>query len=232
MTPRGGAAAVTPAATAAAQDEQKASVDPKIFVVVGLLIAAAVVGSFTTGLIGGSGNSGGLPDVTPVPEDETGGGGTTGDPPPPQQPVVAPPVITPPTPNNTGGLPPPPPQFKTVVPPDPRQTTGTMGIMVNTPNISSAQALSLAKFAKQTFESGGRWTGMQVVVFNNQEAAKTFLKYQALRKNAKLTPYQYQDLANQGIWNSVPAYYETQGKNGVPYYPSTNAKGWWARRNN
>ena len=228
VTPRGGAAAVTPAGSAAAHDEEKAPVDPKIFVIVGLLIAAAVIGSFTSGIFGGGGSDGVVPDVTPI----TGGdGGTTGPPPGPPQPPVQAPVFTPPT--NTGQGTDPSvaaPQWKVVVAPDPRQPVGTMGIIINTPNASPSQALSLAKFAKQTFERGGRWTGMQVVAFTDQNAAKTFLKYQAQRKGAALTPYEYQDLANQGMWGSVPAYYETQGKTEMPYYPSNNPKNWWSRR--
>ena len=229
VTPRGGAAAVTPAGSAAAQEEEKSSVDPKIFVIVGLLIVAAVIGSFTTGLIGGS-SSGAVPDVVPFAPGDTTGGGTTGSMPSPPQPgPPQPPQPGPPTPPS-GDPGPATPQMKVVVPPDPRQPVGTMGIILNTPNASPAQALALAKFAKQTFERGGKWSGMQVVVFNNQEAAKTFLKYQAQRRGAKLTPYQYQDLANQNVWNSVPAYYETQGKTEMPYYPSNNPKGWWGRR--
>ena len=230
VTPRGGAAAVTPAGSAAAQEEEKSSVDPKIFVIVGLLIVAAVIGSFTTGLIGGS-SSGAVPDVVPLaPGDTTGGGIAESPPPGPQQPQVVPPTFTPQTSAPVADAGPATPQMKVVVPPDPRQPVGTMGIILNTPNASPAQALALAKFAKQTFERGGKWSGMQVVVFNNQEAAKTFLKYQAQRRGAKLTPYQYQDLANQNVWNSVPAYYETQGKTEMPYYPSNNPKGWWGRR--
>ena len=228
VTPRGGAAAVTPAATAAAEDAQKTPVDPKIFVVLGLLVVAGVIGSFTTGLIGGGGGDDVLPDVTPIP-------GENPNPGPPPPPAPGPPVAPPQFPTGGGdgggtGAAVLPPQFKVVVPPDPRQTTGTMGIMVDSPNVTPTQALALARFAKQQIQSGGRWTGMQVVAFNNQGAAKVFLKYQSQRKGAKLTPYQYQELANQGVWSSVPAYYETQGTTERPYYPSNNPKGWWARR--
>ncbi len=230
VTPRGGAAAVTPAATAAAQDAEKTSVDPKIFAVVGLLIAAALIGSFTTGLIGGS-SAGSVPEITPMPGDE--GEIPFVDQPVPAPPPVQAPVFTPPT--NTGGgdtQAAVAPQFKTIVAPDPRQPTGTMGIILNTPNVSPTQALALARFAKQRFEPGGRWSGMQVVVFSDPAAAKTFLKYQAQRKGARLTPKEYQDLADQGVWNSVPVYYETRGKTEMPYRPSANPKGWWtgARR--
>ena len=226
VTPRGGAAAVTPAATAASADAEKTAIDPKIFVVVGLLIAAAIIGSFTTGLIGGKSNSDAAPDVTQV----TNNFGDVGPPPPPIQ-QVAPPSIQPPTNNGGGGgnTQVTSPQFKILVPPDPRQPVGTMGIVVNTPNISPAQALAMAKSAKQSVEAGGKWAGIQVVVFNNQDAAVAFRKYQAQRKGARLTAYQYQDLANQGVWSSVPVYYETRGKTGRPYYPANNPKGWWGR---
>ena len=231
VTPRGGAAAVTPAATAAAQNTEKTSVDPKIFVVVGLLIAAAVIGSFTTGLIGGPGGGTEItPDVTQITDTEPG---TSGPPMPTTQTnitVTAPPSFTPPTNSGPSIAPAQTPQFKTVVPPDPRRTTGTMAILVNTPNISASQALDMAKSARQQFQAGGKWTGMQVVVFSDPGAVRTFSKYQTQRKGDKLTPYQYQELANQGVWNSVPAYYETRGKSGVPYYPSASPKGWWSRR--
>ena len=228
VAPRGGAAAVTPAATAAAEDQEKTPVDPKIFVVVGLLIVAAVIGAFTTGLIGGGGNSNELPSVTPIENPGPPGGNP---PPGPQPPAQPPQMPTFKVPSTTPGGESVKPQFQPAVPPDPRQTTGTMGIIVNTPGISPIQAASLAKFAKQTYESGGRWTAMQVVVFSDAATAKTFLKYQAQRKGARLTPYEYQDLANQGLWNNVIAYYETQGKKESRYYPSANPKGWWSRSN-
>lgn len=236
VTPRGGAASVTPAAAAAAQEEEKTSVDPKLFLVVGLLVVAAVIGSFTTGLIGGGGgDDDGLPEVTSAPGGSESGGGNSFIPPPQQpQAPVNPPTFNPPTtPGGTGGggtTGPAPPQSKVVVPPDPRQSIGTMGIILSQPNVSPNQALALAKFAKQQFAPGGRWKGMQVVVFSDPAAAKIFLKYQALRKGAPLTPVEYQDLSNQGLWNSVPVYYETQGKAEYPYLPSANPKNWWSGR--
>ena len=229
VTPRGGAAAVTPAGTAAAQEEGKSAVDPKIFIVVGLLIGAAIIGSFTTGIIGGGGSSAAstAPDVTQVE------GGTTGEmppviqPAPPQAPPQAP--VFPPVQDTTGQTTV-VPQTKVVVPPDPRQSVGTMGIVLNSPNITPRQALALAKFQKQSFEAGGKWKGMQVVVFNNQEAAATFRKYQAQRQGAPLTATQYQELAGQGLWDNVPAYYETRGKSEFPYMPSASPKNWWMGR--
>ncbi len=230
VTPRGGAAAVTPAATAAAQDSEKTPVDPKIFVVVGLLVVAAVIGSFTTGLIGGKGGGDiAPPDVTTIVENPAGSGARPQQQPVFNQPTFNPPTNNPPPPQTPGGQPP-IPQMRVIVPPDPRQPTGTMGIVVNTPNVSNKQAIDMAKSAQQAFKSGGKWTSMQVVVFNNPETAIAFKKYQAQRRGAGLTPYQYQDLANQGVWNSVPAYYETRGTTGATYSPSSNPRGWWARR--
>lgn len=225
VTPRGGAAAVTPAGTAAAQEEQKSSVDPKIFIVVGLLVGAAVIGSFTTGIIGGSSAPVTAPDVAQV---EGGEMVDTIPAPPMRAPVVQPPVFAP-VPDSTGQNQV-APQTKVVVPPDPRQPVGTMGIVLNSPNVSTRQALALAKFAKQQFEPGGKWKGMQVLVFSNQEAAATFRKYQAQRRGAPLTASQYQELADQGLWDNVPAYYETRGKSEFPYSPSASPKNWWAGR--
>lgn len=230
VTPRGGAAAVTPAGTAAAQEEQKSAVDPKIFIVVGLLIGAAIIGSFTTGIIGGGGKSdaGTTVDVNQV---DDGGDTGVGEPiPAPRVPAPAPqPPVFPSVPDSTGQTQV-APQTKVVVPPDPRQTVGTMGIVLNSPNVSTRQALALAKFAKQQFEPGGKWKGMQVVVFNNQEAAVIFRKYQAQRQGKPLTASQYQELADQGLWSNVPAYYETRGKTEYPYSPSASPKNWWAGR--
>lgn len=228
VAPRGGAAAVTPAATAAAQDDDKKAIDPKIFLIAGLLVGAIIIGAFTTGIFGSSSSST-LPEV--LPSGPTGGEPNT-FPSSPQQQQVAPPVIS-----NSGptvGQSPTTPvvaaHFTTVVPPDPRYSNGTMGIIPTTPNISSAEAVGLAKYAQRMFAPGGRWTAMQVVVFSNPDSAKTFRKYQASRKGAKLTNNDYQALADQGVWNGVPAYYETQGKAERSYQPSASPNNWWTAR--
>ena len=229
VTPRGGAAAVTPAATAAAQDEKSSAVDPKIFVVVALLLGAMVIGAFTTGLVGGKpDNTDLLPNVEQVGGDVTGGEFIA----PPVAPVAPPTTFAGPTTTtqNPGGTQVVPPQTKVVVPPSPSQPIGTMGVVLNSPNVSAGQALALAKAAKRQFEGGGRWKGMQVVVFNNVESASAFRKYQTQRKGAPLTASQYQELADQGLWANVPVYYETRGKTEYPYSPSASPKNWWAGR--
>ena len=234
VTPRGGAAAVTPAGTAAAIDgDEKKAIDPKIFFVVGGLLVAGLIFAFTSGVFGGGGDDIVLP---PGPGDTTGGRATGGGMTSGQTRVIPP--------SNTGGggtsgggtttgpvLPPATAAFRTVVPPNPRYANGTMAILPNTPNISPAAASEMAKYAQQMFAPGGRWTAMQVVVFNDPDAAKAFQKYQSQRKGAKLTNNEYQELANDGLWNSVPAYYETQGNSaGQSFQPSASPNNWWTGR--
>ena len=227
VTPRGGAAAVTPAATAAAENDEKKGIDPKLFLVIGLLVGAVIIGGFTTGIFNPGGGEADV--VPPLPEGPTGGTGGPITNPPPLQPV-APPTISDGGATTPTGIGPVGTAFRTVVPPNPRYSNGTMGIMATTPNISPAQARYLAKFAQQSIAPGGRWTAMQVVVFSEPNAAKVFQKYQASRQGAKLDNNAYQELANQGIWRSVPAYYETKGKDGQSFQPSANPNNWWTRR--
>ena len=227
VTPRGGAAAVTPAATAAAENEEKKGIDPKIFLVAGLLLGAIVIGAFTTGIFGGKSGPDPLPDVLP-----TGPGSSTGSfsgdtipsrPVAPQQPSAPSQSSNSPTTTTPAVA----AHFKTVVPPDPRYSNGTMAIMPTSPNITPAQASGLAKYAKQMFAPGGRWTAMQVLVITDPGAAKAFQKYQAQRRGAKLTANEYQELAGMGLWSAVPAYYETQGKSEQSFQPSAHPNNWW-----
>ena len=229
VTPRGGAAAVTPAATAAAQDEEKKAIDPKIFLVLGLLLVAGVIGGFTSGIFGGSGGADTLPTDLPSNTGSTTGssGGII-----PQQPSN-PGIVAQPSSNSNSGVGSVTPQaapFRIVVPPDPRYSNGTMAIIPTTPNVSPAQASGLAKYAKQMVSPGGRWKSMQVVVFNNPAAAKAFQKYQAPRKGAKLSANDYAALAGQGVWSGAPAYYETQGNSEQSFQPSANPNNWWTSR--
>ena len=230
MTPRGGAAAVTPAATAAAQDEEKKGIDPKIFLVVGLLLVAGVVGAFTSGIFGGSGGADALVTDLPSNTGKTTGSGGGIIPQPPSNPGIVPPQVTTTGGGTTGGLPPQAAPFRMVVPPDPRYSNGTMAIIPTTPNISPAQASGLAKYAKQMVSPGGRWKVMQVVVFSNPDAAKNFQKYQAQRKGALLSSDDYAALAAQGVWSGAPAYYETQGNSEQSFQPSANPNNWWTSR--
>lgn len=228
VAPRGGAAAVTPAATAAAEEEKKA-VDPKIFLVAGLLLVALVIGGFTTGLFGGGGSSSSedstLPAVDPQGPGNTTGGGAPPPPPPPQQ-------VTMPSSDNSNSsssdVKPPPIPYTVVSPPNPRYETGTIGIVATQPNVSAAQAAGLARFAKRQFAPNGRWKNMQVAVFSNRAAAKAFQKYQAKRQNIRLSPGDYQALAGQGVWSSVPSFLESNGSREQIYDPSRNPNNWWA----
>ena len=226
VTPRGGAASVAPVASA--EDTEKSPIDPKIFLVAGLLLLALIIGGFTSGIFSGSSSAstGGviIPDAPSGSVPRSGGGGS---PVQPQQPNVAPPAIT----SNPGGgptgPPPEPAPFKTIVAPDPRYANATMAIVPNQSNTNPAQAKGLAKFAKQMFAPGGKWTGMQVLVFSNLDAAKDFAKYQAPRRGANLTPEDYRELAGRGVWSNVLAFYESKGNSEAVYQPSSSPNNWW-----
>ena len=228
VTPRGGAAAVTPAGTAAAEKEEKTPVDPKIFLVIGLLVVAMGIGAFTTGLVGGPGT----PDPGPVPGDGggdppmDGGGGFV---PPPQAPVQQPNFPTGGTTGGgtTGGIPVQAAAFRMIFPPDPNKPNGTMAIMAPSPTLTPQQARALARVARQQVAPGGRWTSMQILVFNEEGAGRIFQKYQARRRGAKLTSREYAELASQGVWNAVPVYYESQGRSERVYLPSASPNNWW-----
>ena len=230
VAPRGGAAAVTPAATAAHADDDKKAIDPKIFLVVGLLIGAVIIGGFTTGMFGSK-----TTDIPTMPDgpSEPVVMGPSGPPQQPLQPVPPPTIDSAPS-GNTGTttVAPVALTFKIVVPPDPRWSNGTVAIMPNTPGMTSTQAGQMAKYARQAISPGGRWTTMQVLVFSDPGAAKAFQKYQAPRKGAKLDAGDYQALAGQGVWSGVSAYLETKSKadGGQLFYPSTSPNGWWGGR--
>lgn len=228
VAPRGGVAAVTPAATAAHEDDDKKAIDPKLFLIAGLLVGAIIIGGFTTGIFGSK-----TTDVPVLPDGPT----ETISGVQPVQPIQPPPVISPPTidvPSSPGGATTPPVAltFKIVVPPDPRWANGTVAIMPNTPGMTPAQAGQMAKYARQAIAPGGRWTSMQVLVFSDSGSAKAFQKYQAPRKGAKLDAGDYQALAGQGVWSGVSAYLETKGKSdgGQLFNPSASPNGWWGGR--
>ena len=220
VAPRGGAAAVTPAASAAS--EEKKAIDPKIFLVVGLLVAAGVIGAFTTGIFSSS-------EEEP-PDDSTNSvtnSVVVNPPPPPPGPAINVVVDA----NNSGpaqsAVPVVEQHYRVMVAPDPRSKIGTMGIVAIKPNVSVVEAGGLAKFARNQFAPNGKWSRWQIVVFNNRDAARTFQKYQAQRRNAYLSAADYQQLASSGLWSSVPAYYESEGKNESFYQPSKSPNNWW-----
>ena len=224
VAPRGGAAAVAPGAAAAAQEE-KQPIDPKIFLVVGLLFGAIVIGGFTTGIFGGGGGGDeSLPAADPTTNKATTG--TNKSPAPAPAPAPGPPIAI--TPGNPSALPP-IKHYDVVSPPNPRYETGTIGILATQPNISAAQAGELAKYAKNQFAPNGRWRRMQVLVFNNPDVAKQFSKYQAKRDNIVLSETQYNEMAQSGWWASVPAFLEAQGSTNQVFSPSRSPGNWWTK---
>ena len=223
VRPGAGAATGKPGPIGAPTEEEgaKKQIDPKLFVVGGLLVLGLIVAGVMN--FGGSKTDDGTLPANPDGGTETpavpnNGGGAPAPPP-------APPTI--PSDPNAAPVTPSALPYNVIVPPNPQYATGTMGILATQPNISPAQAGSLAKFARNQFARNGKWTGMQIAVFSNSDAARQFAAYQAKRKGAPLKPNDYQQLG--GVWTSVPAFYESSGKRESVAYPTRNPGSWWTR---
>ena len=223
VRPGAGAATGKPGPIGAPTEEEgsKKPIDPKLFVVGGLLVLGLVI----AGVMNFSGGSSSTDDPTPTNPVNPDGGGTTAGAPAPPAPAPAPPSI--PSDPNAAAVAPAALPYNVIVPPNPQYATGTMGILATQANISPGQAASLAKFARNQFARNGKWTGMQIAVFSNSDSARQFAAYQAKRKGAPLKAGDYQQLS--GVWSGAPAFYESSGKRESVAYPSRNPNAWWGR---
>ena len=206
---------------------EKKKLDPKTigvaaFMVVGILVAFLANG----GMSGGGSGEEETPAAEDKPADPNPGGGAA-----PTGGVAPPPFTAAP---GGGGQAPPAPiplPFQTVVPPNPKYKTGTMGIKVTGNGaLSPGQAAGFAKFARNQFARNGNWTDMQICVFSDDKTADAFKAYQGARRGAPLTNADYAQLAARGVWNNSPAFLEARGKKELVYTPSLNPSGWWIRR--
>lgn len=199
----------------------KKGVDPKMIGVGGLLLVGVLAAVFMNM------GSAAPPDIPLGGTDPTPMSGNNA---PGPQPGLQPPPLPP---INTGGGGPPvvaaPSVYTLKSPPNPRFATGTAGIMSNQPALSAVAARGLAKHAYDQLSQGGKWKDMQIVVFTDENAAKTFALYQAKRRSEKLWPADYQALAAQNVWVSAPAFFESRSKRESVRYPSTNPNAWWSR---
>jgi hypothetical protein len=206
------------------EDGEKKQLDPKLFVVGGLLLLGIIVA-----VVMNMGGSGGSDDSTPMGQDpgttsmspDPGGGGA----PPPPAPVAPPSFAGQSnTPVEPVALP-----YNVIVPPNAKYATGTMGILATQANITPNQARGLAKFAHDQFSRNGKWSKMQIAVFSDAGAARTFATYQSRRRGAPMTANDYRELANSNVWSGAPAFYESSGKRESIAYPASNPMNWWTR---
>jgi hypothetical protein len=213
-------------ATIGADDApEKKKIDPKLIGVGAFLVVGALVAFLVNG--GMSGGSGEEVVAGPVSDPAANPGVSA-----PPQGGVAPPAFSP-APGGGGQAPPAPVPlpFTTVVPPNPNYKTGTMGIRVTGDGaLSPAKAAGFAKFARNQFARNGRWTNMQICVFNDDKTANAFKAYQAARRGAPLTNTDYTQLASRGVWTSTPVFLEARGNSEKVYFPSRNPNAWWPGR--
>ena len=216
-----------PAGIPSDEGEGKKQLDPKMFVVGGLLLVGVVV---AIGVNVGFGGGGGEDDGTGTGTDPAPSSPSSPGAPPAPAPAAAP--VAPPIPSgdtNNAPLTPVALPYNVVVPPNPRYATGTFGILATQTNIAPAQARGLAKFAKDQFARNGKWQNMQIAVFSDPAAAKAFATFQARRRGAPLTSADYRALAENGVWKGAPVFFESRGKKEVVAYPAANPFGWWGR---
>ena len=207
----------------AVNEGEKKQIDPKIFLVGGLLLVAAVVALFTTGIIGGSSPPGVIDNGIPTTiTTDTGFVGTSGM-------AATPPPPPPPPTNNgpTGGsgevVTPPAPSYSMVSSPNPRYSVATFGITPAQPNVSEAQATNLASTAGSSMSRSRKWDGMQIFVFRDAASASSFKQFMSQRQGKPLGAGDYQGLASQGALSGAIVYYEVRGKTGRVSYPSRGA---------
>jgi hypothetical protein len=201
----------------------KKGVDPKMIGVLAFLLVGGVVAAMMNGVMGGSDDSGAMPmdsgTATMVEDGMPAGGPPAGG--------VAPPTLSAPAPAAGAPVAPAPIPFKTIASPSGNSRTGTLGILVTGNAASPAGA---AKFAKDQFAKNGNWTNMQVAVFTDQAKADSFGAYQRSRQNAPLTNSDFRALADQGVWDSCPAFLDSRGKSERIYTPSRSPLSWWPGR--
>ena len=215
----------------AKEDEEKKKVDPKIFVVGGVLAVGAIAALFMSGIFGGSGStdSGGIVSAGKVAVSNTGNGFTAGS--GGGAPVSPPPPPPPPSGGGGGGgggtSAPPPPSYSMIGSPSPRFSTATFGIAPSQPVASAQEAYNLAETARQQLARNGKWTGMQIVVFTDTTSGQAFNDYMTKRRGQPLASGDYSALAQQNAWQNATIFYEVVGSKAHVSYPSKNPEGWW-----
>lgn len=204
-------------------EKKKMELDPKMIGIVAFLVVGgglAVV--MNTGILSGGGgeDDGGTPSAPAAPADPPPADPNAGQAPP--GPGAAPAFIA------SANLPAPQPlPYTTVVPPNGRFATGTVGILPTNTAITPIQAGSLARFARTQYLRRGKWKAMQIVVFTDANTARLFADFQARKRGAPLTQADYRQLADANIWRNTSAYLQSAGKSERIDYPSKSPYSWW-----
>jgi hypothetical protein len=104
-------------------------------------------------------------------------------------------------------------------------TVGTMGIVVNNPNLSVEEAAGIAAGVRKTMTRNKDWAVLQIYVFADQASGDAFRAHQEQRKGAPLGAADMQAL--QPIWQKTIIRYEyNRGQHGY-LIPRGNPSSWW-----
>ena len=221
--PRSGPMGV-PGAGVPNDGQRKKEVDPKLYLLGGLLVVGLIVGVLMSGILGSSA----APDSTLInvlpaaPSDN--GFGTRGG--------AAAPIQLPPPPapsgggGGGGGGQQQQPSYTAVVSPNPKYTTATFGIVPAQP-VNAAGAANLARAARQDMAANGKWTNTQIFVFTDNNSATIFKQAMNARKGMPLGPNDFATMAVQGAWAGATLFYESRGNKEKTSSPAANPRSWW-----
>ncbi len=223
--PRAGAMGGVPGAD---DGSRKKQIDPRLYAVGGFLLVAALIGVFESGMFSGPPvdiSTGGVDPTNitpmtnmsgsqPIPNSGSGGGGLGGG--------ANSPGVSTSQPADTG------PSFSLLTSPNPQYATATFAIAPSQSGVSPAQAVDLARKARQSMVASGKWKSSQIVVFSSADSAQAFRQYMNQRRGAPLAGGDFAALG-QGTWSNVIVFYQTSGNSERPSYPSQNPTGWWGR---
>lgn len=205
------------------EDSAKKGVDPKLIGVGAFLVIGGVIAFLVNSSMGG-----GTTEDTPLTSGDPSvvqimPSGSSSAPQTSMAPSTSPSTSSG---NSTPSVAPVALPFKTVTTPDPKNPVGTVGILIAADK--EREAAGFARYAKDMLMRNGRWQNMQVCVFVDQKTANTFKQFQAPRKGKPLTKSDFAALANTGVWNSTPIYYESRGKTERIFRPSQSPNSWWS----
>ena len=219
--PRPGGPMGIPGAGVVDDGNRKKEIDPKLYLLGGLLVVGAFVGLFMSGVLGGS-----APAAPPLIDVQTSSTERTFTTSGVSGPVVIPPPPAPPT-NDNGQRPPPPQQsYTAIVAPNPKYTTATFGIVPAQP-VGAEDAKNLARKARQDMAANGKWLNSQIFVFTDSASSTAFKQYMNARKGEPLGPNDYANLAGQDAWKGATLFYESRGNKEKTATPSANPRSWW-----
>lgn len=124
-------------------------------------------------------------------------------------------------------------QFQVVYWGNPRVDQTTIAVVSAKPNLTDAEAIMLALYARNKVKSMARFRKLHIYVFRDLEAANEFKSYQVRRSGYPLGESEYR--AKAGLWPRTAVVYEFDRESSVAgrvaervAYPYKAAFNWWS----